>query len=145
MSQGHFTVLIVNSDPGMRELLCEKVSLMGFSSQRSESIRCALKKIADLEVDAIVCDETLKDGNGIELIERLKALGSHIPTAILLSGNPNLSEISALARGAEVAFQKPFGLQDFADGVRSLVQQDHFNEQIEWSLRDNIQNSPHTA
>ncbi len=145
MSQGHFTVLIVHSDREMREYLCEQLSPMGYNPQCSDSIRCALIKIADIGVDAIVCDETLKDGNGIELIERLKGLGSPIPTAILLSGNPNLSEISALARGAEVVFQKPFGLQDFVDGLRSLTGQCPLNEQTEWSSRDSIQNSPHTA
>jgi DNA-binding response OmpR family regulator len=147
MGEGSFTVLIVNSDPGMREYLCEQLSPMGIRPECSDSIRCALKKIADLDVDAIVCDETLKDGAGIELIERLKRCGSQIPTAILLSGSPDLSEISALARGAEMVFQKPFGLSDFVDGIRTLVGAPPLgiNARSEWFSKDSNQNYPHRA
>ena len=145
MSQGPVSVLIVHSDPEMRNYLCEQLSPMGYIPLCSDSIRCALKKVADFEIDVMICNDSLKDGNGIELIERMKALEIHIPTAILLSGRPALTEISALARGAELVFQKPFGLQDFIDGLRSLTGQCPLNEQTEWSLRDSIQNSPHTA
>jgi DNA-binding response OmpR family regulator len=147
MGQDSFTVLIVNSDRGMREYLCEQLSPLGIKPECSDSIRCALKKIADIDVDAIVCDETLKDGVGIELIERLKRCGSNIPTAILLSGSPDLSEISALARGAEMVFQKPFGFSDFVDGIRALIGAPTLgiNVQSEWFSKDSNQNSPHRA
>jgi DNA-binding response OmpR family regulator len=131
----------------MREYLCDQLSPLGFTAHCSDSIRCALKKISESEIDAVVCDETLKDGSGIELVERLKRCGSYIPTAILLSGNPDLSEISALARGAELVFQKPFGLQDFIDGLRSLAAQNSPvpSAQNEWFSKDSNQNSPHRA
>ena len=153
MGQGEVSVLVVNSDSGMREYLCELLPDAGVNPICSDSIRCALEKIAELHVDAIICDERLKDGFGIELVERLRRCGSKAPVAMLLSGNPGISEISALARGADLVFQKPFGLQDFIDGIQTLIgyaderipSADSLNAQSAWSSTDSTRNSPHRA
>ncbi len=153
MSQAGISILIIHSDPGMREYLCERLPEAGLIPVCSDSIRCALEKIAERHVDAIVCDEQLKDGPGIELVERLKRCGTTSPLAMILSGNPGLSEISALARGVDLVFQKPFGLQDFIDGLQTLIKMpgeapssaESLNAQSVWSSTDSNRSSPHRA
>jgi len=147
MPQKNKSILIVNSDQSMRDYLCERLPFSGFKPVCSDSIRCALKKIAEFKVDAIICDETLKDGSGLDLIQRLRNCGQSVPVGLLISGAPDLTEISACAQGADLVFHKPFGLQDFVDGLHQLLKTNTTipSVQTAWFSRDNNQNFPHRA
>jgi|GEM_PF-4960498 len=150
MFEEKISVLIVNSNREMREYLCEQLPTSGFIPVCSDSIHCALKKLEQTDVEAIVCDETLKDGTAIELIERLRRCGIRTPFGILMSEQPKMSEIQILARGADLVFEKPFGLGDFVDGLRTLTGLTPspgltINGQNAWSSTDSTRNSPHRA
>ena len=85
------------------------------------SIRDALLEIDEHSVDAIISDCKLADGSGLDLIRRVKGCGLEVPAALMIGRDPDLPEIVALAEGADTVFQKPFGIEDFIEGLRNLV------------------------
>ena len=113
--------LVVSSDAELRELLCESIDLSCGSAIGAGSVRDALLEIEEHPVDAIISDCKLKDGSGLDLIRRVKGCGLRIPSAIMIGRDPDLSEIVALAEGADTVFQKPFGITDFIEGLRNLA------------------------
>jgi CheY-like chemotaxis protein len=116
-------VLIVDRDQAMLDMLTETLHLHGLVVLSAHSIREALAYVESQEVDAIVSDFRLQDGTGLEFIRILKRCGVEIPSGLMLSRDPDLSELSALAEGADLVFQKPFGLADFFEGVKILLEQ----------------------
>ena len=120
------TFLVVSSDPSLLELLTESIELGHATAISASTVMDALFAIETSEehaqkIDAIISDFKLRDGSGLDLIRRLKRCGITTPTALMIGRDPDLSELATLAEGADLVFQKPFGIDDFLDGLKELT------------------------
>src|SRR6476646_10498311 len=67
-------ILLVDDHPAVREALVARIAqhpdleICG----EAEDVVDALKKVAEIKPDLIICDITLKVGDGIDLIKRIK-------------------------------------------------------------------------
>jgi two-component system cell cycle response regulator len=81
----------------------------GFEVVTAESIEDALDATTALEIDVAIIERTLPDGNGLDLLDRLRALPRPIET-IMTSVDPGLEfTVQAGERGAFDVVSKPFG------------------------------------
>jgi len=120
------TFLVVSSDPSLLELLSESIELGHGVAIAASSVKDALHEIEihegdEQKLDAIITDFKLLDGSGLDLIRKLKRCGITTPTALMIERDPDLSELAALAEGADLVFQKPFGIDDFLAGLQALT------------------------
>lgn len=92
-------ILVVDRDPLMREILEDSLRL----------------------VDAVICEDYLERGTGIEVLERMKNCGLEIPFAIMTGSEPDLCRERVFKAGVSLIYEKPFGLDDFLEGVRVLT------------------------
>lgn len=67
------TVLIIDDEEKLRSLLARIISLEGFEVIQAGGYKSALSKIEKSDIDVVVCDVKLPDGNGLELAEKIKA------------------------------------------------------------------------
>jgi DNA-binding response OmpR family regulator len=102
------TILIVDDDSDIRNLLMIDFRKKGFRILMSEGGHAAYEILKHESVDVLITDVKMPDGDGIELLERTKALGPDGPAVILLTAFSDLSASDALARGADAVFPKPF-------------------------------------
>jgi DNA-binding response OmpR family regulator len=142
-SQPHQTYLIVSSDPSLLELLSESIELDHGNAIAVSSMKDALFAIETHEKEnhsfnAVVSDFNLVDGSGLDLIRRLKRCGITTPTGLMIGRDPNFTELAALAEGADLVFQKPFGVEDFLDGLRALSPPPSIEPQASTSLNGQI-------
>ncbi|NDF15140.1 response regulator [bacterium] len=79
-----------------------------------------LTTLEDWEFDVILTDLRLSDGTGLDLTRKVRGCGLDTPIALMISCDPSFSEISAFAEGAQIVFQKPFGLKDLLEGLSEL-------------------------
>lgn len=99
-------VLVVDDEPDVRELLCEEIDLLGYSTISAASGRQALEKLASEAVDVVVSDVRMPDGDGLFLLKELRAK-FRIPV-ILISGFTDLTPASGFDLGAVAVLAKPY-------------------------------------
>jgi PAS domain S-box-containing protein len=121
--RGH-TVLIVDDEEGIREIVQEGLAARGMIVQAAESSEAALAYLAKNTCEIILCDFNLPGMNGEKLFEELRAkLGSALPRFVFMTGE--LVDSSAVARynerGARV-LQKPFQISGLAALLAELLQ-----------------------
>jgi two-component system response regulator QseB len=96
-------ILVVEADPLVRLGLEYVLQREGFESLAVSTLQHALANLAD--IDAVVIDPVLPDGNGVELLRQIRASSMPIAVAVL-SANSRLRKAAQTA-GAAIVFEKP--------------------------------------
>ncbi|OFY47646.1 MAG: sigma-54-dependent Fis family transcriptional regulator [Bacteroidetes bacterium GWF2_41_31] len=93
-------ILIIDDEEKLRNLLAKIISYEGFEVIQAENSKTALKKMEQFDIDVVICDVKLPDGNGVELS---KALKNNYPLVeiILLTAYGNIPDsVQAIKNGA---------------------------------------------
>ena len=106
------TILLVDDDPVFLKGMMYTVKQLGYNSVLATSGREAAEKVKLQEVDAIVSDINMPNGNGLQLLNHIKKHAAHIPV-ILMTGVSDLKEAqAAIDMGAKSFLSKPFKKAD---------------------------------
>jgi two-component system response regulator PilR (NtrC family) len=116
------TVLIVDDEPDIRELLDITLSRMGLQTHSAATLQEAKKLVAQLKPDLCLTDMRLPDGNGISLVEHIQQEYPHIPVAMITAHGSVEAAISALKAGAFDFISKPIELEHLRRLVSSALQ-----------------------
>ncbi len=93
-------ILLIDDEEKLRTLLTKIISLEGFEVVQAADCKSALKKLEQNDIDVVLCDVKLPDGNGVELSKKIKA---KYPLAeiILLTAYGNIPDgVQAIKNGA---------------------------------------------
>ena len=102
------SLLVVDDDPFMRELLTESFSDAGYRVASADSGKEALHLLSLSEFEVVLVDLSLPDVEGMELVDQISN-GSPEAQIVIMTGYPSLdSAIEALRRGAQDYIIKPF-------------------------------------
>jgi DNA-binding NtrC family response regulator len=115
------SILVVDQDPLMREILEDSLHLFECTVFSAGTLKDALEVLANETVDAVICEDILGRGTGLELLMRMKSCGLELPFALMTGSGPDLCRETVFAEGVGMVFEKPFGLDGFIDGVRQLI------------------------
>lgn len=116
------TVLIVDDEPDIRELLDITLSRMGLQTHSAATLHEAKALVARLKPDLCLTDMRLPDGNGISLVEHIQQEFPHIPVAMITAHGSVEAAISALKAGAFDFISKPIELEHLRKLVSSALQ-----------------------
>lgn len=94
------TILLIDDEEPIRKLLGRLISLEGFEIEQAASLNAAQKILAQKDIDLVLCDVKLPDGNGVDFVQQLK--GKHpIVEIILLTAYGNIPDgVTAIKNGA---------------------------------------------
>ena len=138
---GTQTVLIVDDEPDIRQLLDITLSRMGLNTLAAANLEEARTMLAEQDTDLCLTDMKLPDGNGIGLVEHIQAHHPNIPVREASTAHtapaqrfPRI-EIATRFRGAAVGrHSSPLGgLSRRTNGGRSEQKRCVFQE--EWLRR----------
>lgn len=118
-----FTVLVVEDDVDNLELLISHLEQEGATVLGAESVAAALRLASKHDVDALLCDLELPDGDGCEVLRALRAQpgGSDLP-AVALTGYSDASWRQAAEKcGFERYAIKPFPLHELTDWLAEII------------------------
>jgi len=118
------SVLIVDDEPDIRELLDITLSRMGLETHSASTLGEAIEMVGRVSPDLCLTDMRLPDGNGISLVEHLQREFSHIPVAMITAHGSVETAISALKAGAFDFISKPIELDTLRKLVSSALQLD---------------------
>tara|TARA_R110002072_G_scaffold5811_2_gene36131 strand:+ start:13384 stop:14763 length:1380 start_codon:yes stop_codon:yes gene_type:complete len=116
------SVLIVDDEPDIRELLDITLSRMGLDTHSAATLGEAREMVEKIKPDLCLTDMRLPDGNGITLVEYIQQQCPHIPVAMITAHGSVETAISALKAGAFDFISKPIELENLRRLVSSALQ-----------------------
>ena len=112
------TVLIIDDEPDIRELLEITLLRMGLDTVTAGDVQTALDKIEQYQPNLCLTDMKLPDGNGIDIVRYLQKHYPHIPVAVITAFGSMDTAVEALKAGAYDFVSKPVDLPK----LRELIQ-----------------------
>jgi two-component system OmpR family response regulator len=113
-------ILIVDDDPGLRELLVVTFQRAGHTTVTASDGRTALTHAAREAPDLIVLDIGLPEMDGIEVCRRIRQ-GSQVPILFLSARDDEVDRIIGLELGADDYVTKPFSPRELAARVKAIL------------------------
>ncbi len=113
-------ILIVEDDKDLREITTASLEKERYVVSQAPDYRTALQKIEDYDYDRILLDIMLPDGNGLDLLEELHALGKRTNVIILSAKDSLEDKVNGLDLGADDYLPKPFHLAELHARIKSL-------------------------
>ena len=115
------TILVVDDEVGVRELLTDALTISGYEVLQSENGLAALEKIKSHKPDLLIIDVNMPMMNGFELVEKLRENGNRTPVLMLSARTDQFDINRGLRIGADDYVTKPFGLEELTLRVKAIL------------------------
>jgi DNA-binding response OmpR family regulator len=113
MKPDSFVVLVVDDDSMTRNVIAEILRDEGITAEVADGFQSALGMFAPGKYNAVILDNQLGDGLGVDLCRRMKEIDSGA-TMFLFAGASESVRLEALACGVVEVMQKPYDLSKLA-------------------------------
>ena len=114
-------LLIVDDEKSLRDMLQLLFHKQGFEATTAanftEGVAAAIRHVPDV----ILCDIKMPDGNGLDLLSRVRAEGLQTPIIMITAHTSTEDAIQALKRGATDYIPKPFNNDELVMIVRRAL------------------------
>jgi DNA-binding response OmpR family regulator len=114
-------LLLVEDNPQLAQLIQEGLSSQGFVIDRCGSLKEALATRAAATYELVLLDLGLPDGDGMDLVRRLRQANDSIPILILTARSGLNDRLIGLDGGADDYVVKPFEIAELAARCRALL------------------------
>jgi len=113
-------LLIVDDEPGLRDMLCILMQREGFDVRAFAGFQAAAEALrtAPTPYDVVLTDLMMPDGSGLDLLPLAKERRSQTEVILMTAHSTIEAAIEAMRRGAYDFVTKPFGTAE----LRVLVQ-----------------------
>jgi DNA-binding NtrC family response regulator len=102
------TILVVDDDPVMREMVTEMLEGAGYGVVAADGGRRALELAEEREFDCVVSDVQMPEMSGLELLGRLREQHPEAPVLLMTSFGTIEVAVEAMRLGAHDFVTKPF-------------------------------------
>jgi two-component system, OmpR family, alkaline phosphatase synthesis response regulator PhoP len=117
------TILAVDDEEHILELLAYNLERDGYKVLKSESGEHALEILAAEKVDIVLLDWMLPGMDGIEVLRRIRADKSNhrIPVIFLTAKSDEISKVVGLEVGSDDYLVKPFGIHELLARIKAVL------------------------
>ena len=119
-------LLIIEDEPSLLESIKQYFTEEGIICETSGDMTSALEKVSLYNYDCILLDVGLPDGNGLKLLEKIKALGKEEGVIIISARNSLDDKVAGLNYGADDYLVKPFHLAELKARVAAVYRRKAF-------------------
>ncbi|GAA1022624.1 DNA-binding response regulator [Acrocarpospora pleiomorpha] len=110
--RGEATVLVVEDEPNILELLSAALRLSGFTVHAANCGAEALATAGCVRPDIVILDVMLPDTDGFSLARSLRAVHDRLPVLFLTARKAVEDRIAGLTAGGDDYVTKPFSLEE---------------------------------
>ncbi|MEJ2764816.1 response regulator transcription factor [Photobacterium sp. MCCC 1A19761] len=115
-----YTILIIDDEPQIQTFIRIALSAEGFQSVSATNLAEAQAKINTAAPDLIILDLGLPDGDGSDLLQRLRRDQS-TPVLVLTARDEEDEKVRLLELGANDYLSKPFGIRELMARIKVLL------------------------
>lgn len=120
-------ILIVEDERDLAESIAEYISKEPMVCEIASNFEEGMKRIALYDYDCILLDIGLPDGNGLTLLEELKAR-KKMDGVIIISARDSVDDkVRGLNLGADDYISKPIHLSELNARIKSLIRRKYFD------------------
>ena len=118
-------ILVIDDEAGVRELVCDALSMSDFSSAQAIDGLEALSLLRREKFDLLILDINMPKLDGLALLEKLRHEGMSIPV-LMLSARADKTDINqGLRLGADDYLTKPFSIEELVLRVKAILRRSH--------------------
>jgi len=114
------TILIVDDDPHIREVIRFALQKAGFATLEAENGAQALARFQEANPDLVVLDIVMPELDGTEVCKALRRI-STVPIVFLSSRDDEVDRILGLELGGDDYVTKPFSPRELTARVRAIL------------------------
>ena len=114
-------VLVVEDSAPTRELLARSLGDAGMIVMTAARVSTGLRTATSADIDVIVLDLMLPDGDGLDLCRELRTGGVTTPILCLTARADVADRVQGLDAGADDYLRKPFALAELQARIRALA------------------------
>jgi two-component system OmpR family response regulator len=114
-------VLVIDDEPGVRELISEALSLSEINAVQAADGLEALSFLRRERFDLLILDINMPKLDGLALLEKLRSEGMSVPV-LMLSARADKADINqGLRTGADDYLTKPFSIEELVLRVKAIM------------------------
>lgn len=114
------SVLVIEDDDELAELLTRLLRTEGYAVQRARDGQSGLHTLLSNAFDVVVLDRGLPDGDGLDTLSRLRRVGNQTPVLVLTAYGTVQDRVAGLDAGAEDYVVKPVAGEELCARLRAL-------------------------
>ena len=121
MSKNVASVLIVDDDPALGQMVAEYLQRNDITVEVAQTRATALEMNERLEPDLIILDLKLRQEDGYDVLRELRLVGD-VPI-IIVTGHrlEEIDRVVGLELGADDYMAKPFGMRELLARIRAIL------------------------
>jgi DNA-binding response OmpR family regulator len=123
------TILIVEDDPDIRQLVGDLLGREGFAVEPAEDATAMDAVLARLAPDLIILDLMLPGEDGLAICRRLRTTDT-TPILMLSAKSDEIDRVVGLEMGADDYLVKPFGPRELLARVRAMLRRGRTSEPV---------------
>src|SRR5262245_4643910 len=125
MSRAH--ILVVDDNPNLLELIKIRLESADYLVSATAEEECALGLFQEKVFDLCIIDLMLAHGDGLALMDKLRAIRPDVPAIILTAHGTIESAVEAMRRGAYSYLAKPFERSDLFLQIERALEHRNLN------------------
>jgi len=123
-------ILVVDDNPNLLELIKIRLESADYLVSATAEDECALSLFKEKVFDLCIIDLMLAHGDGLTLMDKLRAIRPDVPAIILTAHGTIESAVEAMRRGAYSYLAKPFERSDLFLQIERALEHRHLNCEI---------------
>jgi DNA-binding NtrC family response regulator len=126
-----YNVLVIDDEENLCWLLKETFALKGYEASYCHTVEDGVRKIRKEHPDVVILDMNLPDGNGKDLLQKIKNEASETIVIMLTAQNSVKLAVDCLQLGAAHFLTKPFVNEDLLIKVEQAIKDKLMEGQLE--------------
>lgn len=120
---GQKTILIVDDEEHIIELISYNLENAGYEVVRADRGEKALERLKSRQIDLVVLDWMLPGMDGIEVLKQIRrsVQWKKMPIILLTAKNDEISKVVGLEVGADDYLGKPFSVHELLARIKALL------------------------
>ena len=125
---GETKIVVVEDDAATAEFLLDNLRADGFCAAAAAGVGEGLRAIEVRQPELVLLDLMLGDGNGLELLDRLRSadglasrLDPDVPVIVLSGRGAETDRVRGFARGCDDYVAKPFSYPELHARIRAVL------------------------
>jgi CheY-like chemotaxis protein len=122
INPANFKILVVDDEEDLRDAISFDFTRRGFKVSVAGSGNEAFRMLEKDRPDVVLSDVRMPDGDGIMLLDKMRANFDKMPVVIFITGYADIPLEQAYSKGVDAVFNKPFNSKDLYEAVQRALQ-----------------------
>lgn len=121
ISKKHQTILIVDDEKMVRELLRTTLEREGYNTVVVQSGEDALQMLEAHHIDAVISDIQMEEMDGLELLKMIRSKHGELPVMMITGHGNKYNKADLSMAGADGYITKPFKNLEILEAIRNIL------------------------